>query len=203
MGEGHARASSLCRGKLDLVRFHLLRRGTPWQADVAMLSSAEIEGDVITLRIVRSFIYRSESDYTPNWYDKTVVLRQLDTLDLIAVYWMGDAIAHTILSFGFADQKIAVSIETRNERGEAYSALAGLFRLYDLYYVVADESDPIGLRASYRNPPEDVYLYRVKAPQENTRRLILQYLAKVNEPTERPEYLHHRHHKHHHQHCDA
>ena len=29
-----------------------------WQPDVAMLSSAEIEGDVITLRNVRSFTYR-------------------------------------------------------------------------------------------------------------------------------------------------
>ncbi|MCK5361995.1 MAG: DUF4105 domain-containing protein, partial [Gammaproteobacteria bacterium] len=94
-----------------------------WQADVAMLSSAEIEGEVITLRNVRSFTYRSESEFTPRWYDKTVNLRQLDTLDLIAVYWMGDAIAHTILSFGFAGEQIAISIETRKEVGEQYSAV--------------------------------------------------------------------------------
>ena len=159
-----------------------------WQRDVAMLPSAEIEGDVITLRNVRSFTYRSESDYTPDWYDKTVDLRRLDTLDLIAVYWMGDAIAHTILSFGFAGEQIAISIETRKEQSEAYSALAGFFRRYDLYYLVADESDLIGLRTSYRNPPEDVYLYRVKAPQENIRRLFLQYLAKINELNVRPEF---------------
>ena len=159
-----------------------------WQADVAMLPSAKIEGDVITLRNVRSFTYRSESDYTPHWYDKTVDLRQLDSLDLIAVYWMGDAIAHTILSFGFAGEQIAISIETRKERGEVYSTLGGLFRRYDLYYVVADESDLIGLRTNYRDPPEDVYLYRVQAPEENIRRLFLQYLAKINELTVRPEF---------------
>ncbi len=159
-----------------------------WQPDVAMLSSAEIEGDVITLRNVRSFTYRSESDFTPRWYDKTVDLSQLDTLDLIAVYWMGDAIAHTILSFGFAGEQIAISIETRKEQGEVYSTLGGLFRRYDLYYVVADESDLIGLRTSYRNPPEDVYLYRVKAPQEVIRRLFLQYLETINELNVRPEF---------------
>ncbi len=159
-----------------------------WQADVAMLPSAEIEGDVITLRNVRNFTYRSESDYTPHWYDKTVDLKQLDTLDLIAVYWMGDAIAHTILSFGFAGEQIAISIETRKEQGEVYSTLGGLFRRYDLYYAVADESDLIGLRTNYREPPEDVYLYRVKAPQENIRRLFLQYLATINELNVRPEF---------------
>ncbi len=129
-----------------------------WQGDVAMLSSAEIEGDIITLRNIRNFNYSSETDYTPRWYDKTVDMQQLDTLDLIAVYWMGDAIAHTILSFGFAGEQIAISIETRKEQDEAYSTLAGIFRRYELFYVVADESDLVGLRTSYRDPPEDVYL---------------------------------------------
>ncbi len=99
-----------------------------WQDDVATLPFAEIDADVITLRNIRNFDYQSETDYTPRWYDKTVDMRQLDTLDLIAVYWMGDAIAHTILSFGFAGEQIAISIETRKEQGEAYSALAGFFR---------------------------------------------------------------------------
>jgi len=55
-----------------------------------MLPLAEINADVITLRNIRNFDYSSETDYTPRWYDKTVDMRQLDTLDLIAVYWMGD-----------------------------------------------------------------------------------------------------------------
>lgn len=159
-----------------------------WQGDVAMLPSAEINANVVTLRNIRSFDYKSETDYTPRWYDKTVDMRQLDTLDLIAVYWMGDAIAHIIMSFGFAGEKVAISIEIRKEKGEAYSALAGFFRRYELFYVVADESDLIGLRTNYRDPPEDVYLYRVNIPKENIRRLFLQYVAKINDLHERPEY---------------
>jgi hypothetical protein len=159
-----------------------------WQRDVAKLPSAEIEGDIVTLRNIRSFSYRSEIEYTPHWYDKTFDLRDLDTLDLIAVYWMGDAIAHTILSFGFAGEQLAISIEARKEQDEGYSAFAGFFRRYELFYVVADESDLIGLRTSYRNPPEDVYLYRTKAPPEKARRLFLQYIAKINELNDRPEF---------------
>ena len=63
-----------------------------------------------------------------------------------------------------------------------------MFRRYELYYVVADESDLIGLRTNYRDPPEDVYMYRVRAPQENIRRLFLQYLGQINELNVRPEF---------------
>ncbi len=164
------------------------RNDRAWQDDVAVMPLAEINADVITLRNIRNFNYSSETDHTPRWYDKTVHMRQLDTLDLIAVYWMGDAIAHTMLSFGFAGEQIAISIEIRKEQGETYSTLAGIFRRYELFYVVADERDLIGLRTGYRDPPEDVYLYRVNIPRENIRRLFLQYVTKINELHERPEF---------------
>ena len=159
-----------------------------WQADVAVLPSAEIDGEIVTLRNIRGFKYHSETDYIPRRYDKVVDLRRLDTLDLIAVYWMGDAIAHTILSFGFEGDYVAISIEIRKERDETYSALAGFFRRYELHYVVADEQDLIGLRTTYRRPPEDVYLYRVTIPKENVRRLFLEYLKKINSLRSVPEF---------------
>ena len=159
-----------------------------WQADVATLPSAEIEGDLVTLRNIRNFEYRSDTDYTPRWYDKTFDLRQLDTLDIFAVYWMGDAIAHTIVSFGFGGEYVPISIEIRKEQDEIYSALAGFFRRYELYYVVADERDVIRLRTTHRQPPEDVYLYRLNAPKESIRRLFLEYLSKINALKEVPEF---------------
>ena len=159
----------------------------PWQADVARLPSAEINGDLVTLRNVRRFDYRSATDYTENWYARTVDLGQLEALDLIAVYWMGDAIAHTMLSFVFTGgEPVTISIETRKEQGEDYSTLADFFRRYELYYVVGDERDLIGLRTTYREPSEDVCLYQVQAPRENIRRLFLDFLAKINQLNERP-----------------
>ena len=45
-------------------------------------------------------------------------------MDLISVYWMGDAIAHTMLSFGFSDgDYVAFSIEIRKEKNEDYSTI--------------------------------------------------------------------------------
>ena len=165
------------------------RNDRDWQRDVAVLPSAEIKGNIITLRNIRNFEYRSETDYTPRWYDKTVDVRQLDSLDLIAVYWMGDAVAHTILSFNFGGQYVAISIEIRKEKGESFSALAGFFRRYELTYVVGDERDLIGLRAIHRNPKEDVYLYRVNPRRkEYIGKLFLRYMNKINSLNHRPEF---------------
>jgi hypothetical protein len=161
-----------------------------WQPDVAVLPFATFDGDLVTIHNVRNFDYRSETDYTPHYYDKTYDMRQLDSADLIAVYWMGDAIAHIMVSFGFADRDfVAVSIETRKERGESYDTLKGFFRQYELIYVVADERDVIRLRTNYRkDPPEEAYLYRTNAPPENVRRLFRSYFEKVNELKDHPGF---------------
>ncbi len=161
-----------------------------WQPDVARLAHAEFDGDRVTVRNVRNFAYRSETDYTPAYYDKTYDLARLRSVDLVAVYWMGPAIAHTFLSFGFeGGDQLAVSIETRKEQGEAYSTTRGFFKQYELYYVVADERDVIRLRTNYRrDPPEDVYLYRLHAPLENGRRLFVEYMRRINALRDQPEF---------------
>lgn len=160
-----------------------------WQPDVARLARAEVDGDLVTIRNIRDFEYRSETDFTPRYYDKTFDLRKLDRGDLIGSYWMGDAIAHMFLSFGFGDDHLAISIETRKEVGESYSTLAGFFRQYELFYVVADERDLIGVRTNFReNPPEDVYVYRTKATPEQLRRLFLDYVREINALNEQPAF---------------
>ena len=134
-----------------------------WQPEVAMTPYATINGDRITIHNVRNFNYRTETDFDPHWETRSYDLSKLDSADLIAVYWAGKPIAHIMLSFGFSGKDyLAVSIETRKEKGEAYSTLAGFFRQYELYYVVADERDLIRVRTNYRKPQEQVYIYRVK-----------------------------------------
>ena len=160
-----------------------------WQPDVAVLPYAEISGDMVTVRNIRNFTYRSETDYQPGYYDKTFDLKKLDSVDLIAVYWMGDAIAHIMLSFGFEDQDyLCFSIETRKEQGEEYSTLKGFFRQYELIYVVADERDLIRLRTDYRNPREEVYLYRTRMPQKNAQKLFFEYIKTINSLRDKPEF---------------
>jgi hypothetical protein len=151
-----------------------------WQTEVAVLPYATIEGDLVTLHNVRNFDYRTEQDFEARYDDRTYDLRALDAVDLIAVYWAGDAIAHIIVSFGFAGDHVAMSIETRKEKGEAYSSLAGFFRRYELIYVVGDERDLIRVRTNYRRPEELAYLYRTRAGPEAARRLFLAYVEKIN-----------------------
>ena len=92
-----------------------------WQPDVAVLAFAEIQGDRVTVHNVRNNEYRSEADYRVRLEDRTFDLSRLRTLDLFLSYWGSPAIAHTILSWGFDDgQYLAISIETRKEKGEDY-----------------------------------------------------------------------------------
>lgn len=161
-----------------------------WQPDVARLPRATIEGDLVTIHDIRDFEYRSETDYTPRYYDKTFDLRELDEVDLISVYWMGDAIAHVMVSFGFAGRDyVTISIETRKEIGESYDTIRGFFRQYELIYVVGDDRDLIRLRTNYRkNPVEDVYVYRTAISLANARRFFLDYLREINSLHEQPEF---------------
>jgi len=161
-----------------------------WQGDVAVLPYATFDGELVTVHNIRNFDYRTETDFTPRYYDKTFDLSQLDSADLIAVYWMGDAIAHIMVSFGFAERDfLAVSIETRKEKGESYDTLKGFFRQYELTYVVGDERDLIRLRTNFRkDPPEDAYLYRTKTPLDNIRRLFMSYFEEINQLQTAPEF---------------
>ena len=150
-----------------------------WQTDVAVLSYADISGDTLTIHNIRNYDYTTPKDYTPAYYDKTIDLCKLQTADLFLIYWGSKLIAHTILSFGFEDGSyIAISIETRKEQGEEYSAIKGFFKQFELTYVVADERDVIRLRTNYRK--EDVYLYRLRTDPVIMREVFLDYFKQIN-----------------------
>jgi len=161
-----------------------------WEPENAVLTYASIDGDRITLHNIRNFDYRSESDFTPAYYDRSFDLRQLEEVDLFAVYWMGPSVAHVFLSFGFADgAHVAFSIETRREKGQSYSSVRGFFRQFPVYYAVGDERDLVRLRTNYRHaPPEQVYLYRLRGRIEAGRRLFLEYARHLNSLRQRPEW---------------
>ena len=158
-----------------------------WQPDVAMLPSAVIDGNTLTVRNIRNCDYRTETDYTVSYYDKTFDLSKLQGADLFICYWGPTLIAHTIMSFDFADgQHLCISIETRKEIGEEYSAVKGFFKQYELIYITADERDLIRLRTNFRK--ETVYLYRLTAEPFLVREVLLDYLKTINRMNDRPEW---------------
>ena len=159
-----------------------------WQADVALLPHADIDGDRVTVYDSRDCDYRSETDYTVRYYNKTFDLSELDSIDLYVVNWGIKYISHTMISFGFqGNQYLCISIETRKEKGEGYSTIKGFFRQYELIYVVADELDLVRLRTNYRKE-ETVYLYRLEGSKEVFRSIFLDYMHYINGLKAHPEW---------------
>lgn len=155
------------------------RQDRDWKPEVALTASATVEGEVVTIHNVRNFEYRTEQDFTPRYETRRLNLQNLRGVDIFITYWGSPYMAHPILSFDFGrDGHVCFSIETRPRRGQAYSALGGLYRQFELSYVVADERDVIRLRTNYRQG-EEVYLYRLNSP--HARASFLEYIRTVNE----------------------
>lgn len=157
-----------------------------WAPELARVPHADVVGDTVTVDNVRDFDWRSESDYTAAWETRTYRLSDLVSTDLIAVYWAGPSIAHTIVSFGFADGRhLAFSIEVRHAAGEDYSAVPGLFKKYELIFVAADERDVLGLR---RVRHEDPYMFRLRVDPARARPLFLEYLKRASDLSRKPVF---------------
>jgi Domain of unknown function (DUF4105) len=153
--------------------------------DVARQVTGEIAGDRLTLRDVRNFSWRSNTDMTERWEERTYDLAGLATLDLFLSHWDDSGIAHMIMSFGFADGRyLAWSVEVRRLRGSEYSPYANLFRESPLVTIAADERDVVGVRTNVRG--EDVHRYRLNLQPQTIRRVLAEYVAQANALAARP-----------------
>jgi len=143
---------------------------------VAVLAYPEFHGDLVTIHNLRNFDYRTRDDYEVRYEDRTYDLKQLEHVDFLINYWDGKRdTAHTALSFGFDDgQYVAVSVEIRGQKGDTYEFLRGLFKQFELFYVIGDERDVIRVRTNYQN--EQVHLYRTNCTPVNARKLFVDFL---------------------------
>ena len=162
-----------------------------WNLDQQIMPEAIFspDGNSVTIKNIRNINYRSTTDFDVAYYDATYDLATLDSVwymvEPFAGY--GAGAAHTLVSFGFSDGRyLAVSVEIRKEKGESFSALKGLFRQYELMYVIADERDLIKLRSNHRK--DDVYLYPVVTSPENRLTLFTSMLTRANALATEPEF---------------
>jgi len=159
-----------------------------WKPDVARTAWAQIDGDRVTIHNFRNCDYRTETDYTNCWSDRTFDLSQIRGTDFFLTNWGLSFASHPIVSFQFGDnQHVAFSIEARYRVEQGYSAILGLFRQYGLIFVTADERDVIRLRTNYRKD-EEVYMYRIEAPPETARSMFLTYVGYLNRLRDHPEW---------------
>ncbi len=163
------------------------RNDRDWLADVSRLPSARIDGDRLTVTNLRNFEYRSETDFVPHWEERNYDLSRLTGVDLAVCDWGAGLIVHTMMSWEFAGgEHLIMSIETRKEVGESYSPLGGLYRQFELYYVVGDERDLIGVRTNLRG--EHVRLYRLVNSPAQARALLVSYAERINHLAAEPAW---------------
>jgi len=159
-----------------------------WTPNMAVLPYAEFADSLVRVHHVRNTAYASAERYTPRYYDKVFDLRRLERVWFVVVpfsSWGG--VAHTLLTFEFRGSEfVSISVEARRERDERYHFLKGLFRRYELAYIVADERDAIGMRATVLG--DDVFLYPVRAPPERIRAMFVAMLERANQLRERPRF---------------
>ena len=155
---------------------------------VAVQAYPEFQGDLVTIHRLRNFDYRTRDDYDVRYEDRTYDLRQLKHVDFLINYWDGKRdTAHTALSFGFDDgQYVAVSIEIRGQKGDTYEFLRGLFKQFELFYVIGEERDLIRVRTNYQN--EEVHLYRTNCTPENARLLFVDILKGADTLRSHPRF---------------
>jgi len=161
--------------------------GRLWASDVDRVSYGQIQGSVVTLHNVRDFVWRSETDFDERWQTRQYDLDRLVSVDMFLSYWMGPAIAHTLVSFGFDDGRhVSFSVEIRKERHEEFSAIGGFFKQFEMALIAAEESDIIRTRTNARG--EDVYLYSVALPKPAMQALFLSYVQQGNELRDSPRF---------------
>lgn len=160
-----------------------------WAPDVARQSTGIIAGGRLVMHDVRNFVWRGEEDHLERWETRSYDINKLESLDLFAVYWTIEGIAHLIMSFGFGEEgRLAFSIEIRRERGEPWSGIRGAFKVFELVTIAADERDVLGVRAGVRG--EDVRIYRLRTTAEFRKKLLAQYVADCNLLAKEPRFFH-------------
>ena len=158
-----------------------------WDPEVARIFTYQKKGDLVTIENIRDFKWHGEHQYDEHWDTRTYNLDHITGVNIIASYWMGPQIAHTLVSFNFSDQKpLVFSIEIRKEKTESFSAIGGFFRKFELSLIAADEQDIVYTRSNIRG--EQVYFFPIKMAKPEIKALFEEYLTKTDELAKQPKW---------------
>jgi hypothetical protein len=150
-----------------------------WIPEVAHGLTGDVQG-VVHIPHVRSFRWISRKEVTERWVAQSYDPDTITSVDLVMSVWSNPLIAHTMVSFGFADGRhLVFSGETRRQKGDRFTITGGFFRRFELILIAADERDLIHLRTDVRR--EKVSLYPVLMPPDARKALFLAFVGQGND----------------------
>ncbi len=158
-----------------------------WSPEMAQLLTYTRDGDAITVKNVRNFNWTGPHTADEKWETRSYLLSELESVDVLSLYWKGPRVAHTYFSFVWANgEALSLSVEIRKEVDEDYSPVAGFFKAYELSILAGDERDFYGWRIHF--PKEDLQRFRTRATTEEAGKLLITLLDAANELAAEPEF---------------
>jgi hypothetical protein len=164
-----------------------------WEFGMATLPRITMRDGSVLVQNVRDFRYTAEGTRSSEYVDRAFEVERIERAWLveepfrIAPFTGFEGVAHTYFVFDFQDRPpVAISVESRREKGETYDAIRGSFNEYELIYIWGTEEDLTGRRAVLEKNP--LYMYPITASTESIRELFLQLARTSQELESRPRF---------------
>jgi hypothetical protein len=164
-----------------------------WEFGMELLPHVSIAGDLVQMQHVRDFRWPADGPPSSAYFDRSFDLQKLERVWLVqepfAVSWLPgfDGVAHTYFVFDFqGEPPVAVSVEARRERNEAYDTLLGMVNQYELIYVWGTELDETGRRAVRER--NRLYMFPLLGSMDTARRLFLSLAESTRDLETHPRF---------------
>ncbi len=151
--------------------------------------NATFTGEEVVIENLRNRVFAGDGSVDSlEWYSDAFRIDEVERVDFVhEILSPRGLVAHGFLTFAFSDGRyLAVSVEARRRTGQSYNPLHGLFRNYELIYIVGRETDLIGERANVRRNP--VHVYPIRTTPENVQDLFRSVLKRAHSLRQRPEF---------------
>jgi hypothetical protein len=164
-------------GALYLIYGRVPRSDRDWTAEHAVPARISVANGEARIERLRDFRPRPGGGVAQGYRDETIRLDDVRGAWLVIAPFarVFRGLAHVFLSFELEEGRfISISVEARRRRGQSYSVVGGLFRRFEVTYVVGTETDLLGGRAA---GGDRILLYPLKATPEQARSLFADMLA--------------------------
>lgn len=164
------------------------RADRDWYPYLAPLSRVEATEQSFTVRPVSDWSYAETGPTAEVYTEATLDLGDLRNVWFVLEPQPGMSLAaHTFLLFEFeGDRLLGLTIEARREADEDYSALRGVFNVYELSYLWASARDLLTRRAVMLQ--HEVFIYPVAIPDEQKRFLLTRLIERTHALETRPRF---------------